>query len=127
MLLMKVREFDDTNLRPTAAIIDSQSVKTTHIAEAERGYDSEKKVNGRKRHIVVDTLGRLLHIAEKYCGINDQRSEESHGLSGLHCRRRNREACPACGWDGEHCIPYPLSVYYLEGVIESLLKLTHIV
>ena len=45
----------------SAAIIDSQSAKTAEGGE-ERGYDAGKKVNGRKRHIVVDTLGLLLLV-----------------------------------------------------------------
>jgi putative transposase len=40
----------------SAAIIDSQSVKTTE--KEPRGYDAGKKVSGRKRHLLVDTLGR---------------------------------------------------------------------
>ena len=47
---------------PTAAIIDSQSVKTTEVGGEERGYDAGKKINGRKRHIVVDTLGLVLAV-----------------------------------------------------------------
>ena len=46
---------------PTGAIIDSQSVKTTELAES-RGVDGHKKVKGRKRHNVVDTLGFLLCV-----------------------------------------------------------------
>jgi putative transposase len=46
----------------TAALIDSQSVKTTDIGGSERGYDGGKKVNGRKRHIVVDTLGLIVVV-----------------------------------------------------------------
>ena len=45
--------------QPTAAIIDSQSVKTTLVG-GPRGYDGGKKVNGRKRHLLVDTQGLLI-------------------------------------------------------------------
>lgn len=46
---------------PSGAILDSQSVKTTE-AGGERGYDGGKGVNGRKRHILVDTRGNLLDV-----------------------------------------------------------------
>lgn len=46
---------------PTAAILDSQSVKTTGKGE-ERGFDNGKKVKGRKRVLVVDTLGCILSV-----------------------------------------------------------------
>src|SRR6266540_2151434 len=49
--------------QPSAAIIDSQSVRAADtVAKASRGFDAGKKVNGRKRHIAVDTLGLLLAI-----------------------------------------------------------------
>ena len=48
---------------PTAAVIDSQSVRAAEeVARAGRGYDAGKKVNGRKRHIAVDTIGLLLTV-----------------------------------------------------------------
>jgi putative transposase len=51
-----VRQTVGKNEQPSAAIVDSQSVKTTDRGGV-HGYDAGKKVNGRKRHVLVDTLG----------------------------------------------------------------------
>ncbi|WP_055585877.1 IS5 family transposase, partial [Peterkaempfera griseoplana] len=59
----RVREAAGRDREPTAGIIDSQSVKAAaSVPAATRGFDGGKKVNGRKRHIVVDTLGLLLAV-----------------------------------------------------------------
>jgi putative transposase len=60
------------NARPTAAIIDAQSVKTTGPG-GQRGFDAGKKVKGRKRHIAVDTMGNLLAVCVHSAGIQDRR------------------------------------------------------
>lgn len=58
-LRKRVRTQSGKAENPSAAIIDSQSVKTDEQAES-KGFDAGKKVKGRKRHILVDTLGWLL-------------------------------------------------------------------
>ncbi|MET7772512.1 IS5 family transposase [Nocardia sp. NPDC005366] len=58
---------------PTAAVIDSQSVRAAEtVAAASRGFDAGKKINGRKRHIVVDTIGLLLVVCVTAAGTQDR-------------------------------------------------------
>ena len=83
MLVMAARERAGKEASPTAGIIDSQSVRTTE-AGGPKGYDAGKKINGRKRHVLVDTLGLLLALVVHPADLQDR-----DGLA-LVCRRLRR-------------------------------------
>ncbi|HEX6479331.1 MAG TPA: IS5 family transposase [Ktedonobacteraceae bacterium] len=69
-LRAQVRERVGRHKHPTAGALDSQSAKTTQMRGV-RGYDAGKKVNGRKRHILVDTLGLLLAVVVTSAAVSD--------------------------------------------------------
>jgi putative transposase len=86
-----VRQQEGRERQPSAAITDSQSVKTTDRGGDERGFDAGKQTAGRKRHILVDTLGLLLLVVVHLAGIQD-RDGARKVLSPLaHCFTRLRK------------------------------------
>ncbi|MFE2319618.1 IS5 family transposase [Streptomyces sp. NPDC059441] len=69
----QVREADGRNAEPSAGLIDSQSVRTADtVPAATRGFDAGKKVKGRKRFIVTDTLGLLLAVHVVAANVQDR-------------------------------------------------------
>ncbi len=69
-LRAEVRRTAGRHKHPTAGCLDSQSVKTSCVA-AEHGFDTGKKVSGRKRHVLVDTLGLLLAVVVTTASVSD--------------------------------------------------------
>ena len=71
LLRSRLREKCGRHKHPTAGCLDSQSVKCTAVP-GPRGFDAGKKINGRKRHILVDTLGLLLTVVVTVASVQDR-------------------------------------------------------
>jgi putative transposase len=61
-LLRRVRQKEGRDEEPSAAVIDSQSIKTSAVRGPEKGFDMGKRIWGRKRHMLVDTQGNLMEV-----------------------------------------------------------------
>ena len=109
----EVRRAEGRDRDPSAAVIDSQVVKTTPVGGPERGYDGAKRLAGGKRHILVDTNGLVLAARVHGADLHDRDGgkrllEEGEGLSrmellfwadGARTRAGFASGCDA-GWGG---------------------------
>jgi len=89
----QARQAAGRNAEPTAAVIDSQSVRAAAtVPRASRGWDNAKKVNGRKRHIAVDTSGLLLEVLVTPASTQDRDAARPLLFNLKRARRRVRHA-----------------------------------
>ncbi|QTI90870.1 IS5 family transposase [Streptomyces sp. AgN23] len=97
----RVREAEGRDAEPTAAAIDAQSVKAAaSVPAATRGFDGGKKVNGRKRHVVVDTLGLLLTVMVTAASVTDRNAGHSLLARLRHRHWRVRRVWADGGYTG---------------------------
>ncbi|MFD6321755.1 IS5 family transposase [Streptomyces sp. NPDC058442] len=95
------RHAEGRDAEPTAGVIDSQSAKgTSTVAAATSGYDSGKKVKGRKRHIVVDTLGLILAVMVTPASTGDRHAAQDLLTRATSRHHRLRRVWADSGYTG---------------------------
>lgn len=96
-----VRRAEGRDEEPSAAVIDSQSVKAdATVALTSRGFDAGKKINGRKRHLLTDTLGLLLSVRVTPASATDRDAARTLLSAATGCFRRLSRVWADGGYTG---------------------------
>lgn len=116
LLVMKDREKSGREPSPSLVILDSQSIKCD-APQGERGYDAGKKINGRKRHVAVDTGGRVLSCVITTADVTDQEA-------GLTLAKRVSRLCP---WVEKFVVDGGYKAGFRDGVCQWLNRTVEVV
>jgi transposase len=108
--------------QPSAAIVDSQSVKAAEtVGAGSRGFDAGKKINGRKRHIAVDVEGFLLAVVVTAASIGDRMGAKLLVIAVLNVCTRLKLIWADSGYDGA---PLARWIRSVAGVALQVIKRT---
>jgi putative transposase len=99
-LVRHVRVAEGRNPEPTAGVIDSQSVKSSGNG-GPGGFDGGKKVNGRKRHVLVDVLGMVLALVITPANVQDRDGAVPVLMAAHAVHRTLRHVWADCAYNGE--------------------------
>lgn len=110
--------------QPSAAVVDSQSVKAADtVGAATRGFDNGKKINGRKRHIAVDVEGFLLAVVVTAANIGDRMGAKLLVIVLLNTCTRLRLIWADAGYDGN---PLTTWIRAVAGITLEIIKRTEL-
>lgn len=106
-----LREKNGRQANPTGAIIDSQSVKGTQESSIDSGFDGGKLVKGRKRHIVVDTMGCLLVVCVHAANIFDGKAAYQVFTRLFWLLQSVKHIWADCGYSGRELFEWVLAEF----------------
>jgi transposase len=123
-LRARLRKAAGREAQPSAAIVDSQSVKAAEVVAARsRGFDSGKKINGRKRHVAVDVEGFLLAVVVTAANVGDRMGAKLLVIALLDTCDRLKRIWADSGYDGK---PLAGWVRAVAGITLEVIKRTEL-